>query len=370
MSDMFLPDDLIFQILIRLPIKTLLRFKCVCRIWRSTIEDPIFIDRHMKRGLHLEPVYKEDQDTEYSAVITVRGVTLETRNSNYKRRPPPPPQQRLRNHATREILNLPSAPPEGGRKGNCTTMSYILQTNELKVVYIDSMIQGNGNNVLIYNILSLGTDSSKWKRFDSSFLCNRRNVVRRTSRLGGTVFYNMRFTNQLLYIECLDLENETITSIEVPRHSFYDSEHIITHINWNGKLALASVEQEELNVRVLEDHMNREWVEISISIPSRPFVDFLSPDISIKDVLPCSVHDNLIHWTKRTSCRLFSFDTRSKKFEWVVSSSTQREDPLFLYVPSLLPLRFNVGHLKNEMVETQRNLLVRFIRRVRKVVQC
>ncbi|XP_057436221.1 putative F-box/kelch-repeat protein At3g17570 isoform X2 [Lotus japonicus] len=41
-----LPEDLIPQILVRLPVRSLLRFKSVCKSWRSLISDPKFGKSH------------------------------------------------------------------------------------------------------------------------------------------------------------------------------------------------------------------------------------------------------------------------------------------------------------------------------------
>jgi hypothetical protein len=38
-----IPDELVFEILIRLPVKSLVRFKAVSRAWQATISDPFFI---------------------------------------------------------------------------------------------------------------------------------------------------------------------------------------------------------------------------------------------------------------------------------------------------------------------------------------
>lgn len=38
-----IPDELVFEILIRLPVKSLVRFKAVSKAWRATISDPFFI---------------------------------------------------------------------------------------------------------------------------------------------------------------------------------------------------------------------------------------------------------------------------------------------------------------------------------------
>ncbi|KAK2980454.1 hypothetical protein RJ640_028862 [Escallonia rubra] len=44
-----LPDDIAINILLILPIKSLVRFKCVSKSWRSLITDPLFVQQHLKR---------------------------------------------------------------------------------------------------------------------------------------------------------------------------------------------------------------------------------------------------------------------------------------------------------------------------------
>ncbi|KAL6137101.1 hypothetical protein ACLB2K_062396 [Fragaria x ananassa] len=41
-------EDVVVEILARLPVKTLMRFRCVCTTWRSLIADPHFVKKHMK----------------------------------------------------------------------------------------------------------------------------------------------------------------------------------------------------------------------------------------------------------------------------------------------------------------------------------
>ncbi|KEH37762.1 F-box protein interaction domain protein [Medicago truncatula] len=50
----FLPDELVFEILSRLPVKTLLQYKCVCKSWKTLISDPQFAQTHL-RNLILDP---------------------------------------------------------------------------------------------------------------------------------------------------------------------------------------------------------------------------------------------------------------------------------------------------------------------------
>jgi F-box interacting protein len=43
-----LPEELVLEILIRLPVKSLRRFKCVSKAWRTEISDPSFIRSHLQ----------------------------------------------------------------------------------------------------------------------------------------------------------------------------------------------------------------------------------------------------------------------------------------------------------------------------------
>ncbi|XP_038715896.1 F-box protein CPR1-like isoform X2 [Tripterygium wilfordii] len=57
-----LPLDLVTDILLRQPVKSLLRFKCVCKIWCSTIDGPDFVKLHLegslKNGSNLSLMFK------------------------------------------------------------------------------------------------------------------------------------------------------------------------------------------------------------------------------------------------------------------------------------------------------------------------
>uniref|UniRef100_A0A0D9WPJ0 F-box domain-containing protein n=1 Tax=Leersia perrieri TaxID=77586 RepID=A0A0D9WPJ0_9ORYZ len=47
--DPSIPDELVYEILLRLPVKTLVRSKCVCKAWQATISKPSFICAHLKQ---------------------------------------------------------------------------------------------------------------------------------------------------------------------------------------------------------------------------------------------------------------------------------------------------------------------------------
>ncbi|KAJ6866136.1 F-box/kelch-repeat protein [Populus alba x Populus x berolinensis] len=54
-----LPQEIIVDILTYLPAKSLIRFKCVCRSWRSLISDPQFAKLHLKRAYEDENMNRQ-----------------------------------------------------------------------------------------------------------------------------------------------------------------------------------------------------------------------------------------------------------------------------------------------------------------------
>ncbi|KAJ0801416.1 putative F-box domain-containing protein [Helianthus annuus] len=45
-----LPENLILDVLSRLPVKTIIRCKCVCKEWRDLVSDPYFVRLHLSRS--------------------------------------------------------------------------------------------------------------------------------------------------------------------------------------------------------------------------------------------------------------------------------------------------------------------------------
>lgn len=74
----YVPDDLIVEILSRLPVKDLMRFRCVCKTWKSIIFDPSFVKKHLERSskkIHLiitrEEVLYDGFDYDYGDAYAI-----------------------------------------------------------------------------------------------------------------------------------------------------------------------------------------------------------------------------------------------------------------------------------------------------------
>ena len=43
------PEDVLMDIFARLPVKSLLQFRCVCKSWCNLMKDPIFVTKHVNQ---------------------------------------------------------------------------------------------------------------------------------------------------------------------------------------------------------------------------------------------------------------------------------------------------------------------------------
>ena len=80
-----LPDDIVLNILTRLPVKSVLRFRCVCRPWNSSITSSYFISTHLNNFAHAH-AHDTDNDNGDGYIIH---MPLHTRvmNSSSSNRP-------------------------------------------------------------------------------------------------------------------------------------------------------------------------------------------------------------------------------------------------------------------------------------------
>ncbi|KAI3456392.1 hypothetical protein Pfo_013055 [Paulownia fortunei] len=322
--EVFLPSEITFEILSWLPVDSLLRFKCICKLWSSIIQDRKFIDMHMSRAIG-GWVYKTTSENlsaspeEQKYVTCCRGLVLERQFGE---------KYRLRNPSTRKILDL----PEPSEDVMCSVrMCYIPSTSELKLVYPYSK-QGNVSGGC--KILTVGTDAT-WRTLDLHFSCKLRND-RVETKILEEVYYIIRLPKSVgtcdPKIVCLELEKEQFSRIKIPHNFFLDWTRV-GPVDWEGKLSLASVQQEELHVWVLENHREQKWAEKEIVIP----LTFMKNNPARQHIIPCAFQDNGLLISSAHE-ELLLIDVLSGK---IVDRIGAPEGEKFLYYnePSLLHLK-------------------------------
>ncbi|CAI9087729.1 OLC1v1021876C1 [Oldenlandia corymbosa var. corymbosa] len=242
-SFLFLPPETVFEIISRLPVKSLLVFKTVCKLWCSMIEDRKFVEVHMKRSNTIY-VCKEKGDTkEFECLAVKDGLLVEKHRITKK--------YRIQNPATKYKLDLPD--PHHNLK--YTKLVYLPSTDTYKLINVYGK---KGSRLGGCEVLSIGTDMA-WRTLDipSFYDLNRRRMKGSYGSIDDR-FYYMRFSSH--QIVCLEMDSESFKILKVPQALFQSWDSVVP-ISWDKKLSLAKVLGLELHVWVLEDYKKQTWGE-------------------------------------------------------------------------------------------------------------
>ncbi|KAL2553510.1 F-box protein CPR30 [Forsythia ovata] len=76
----YFPEELINEVLLKSPVKSLLRFRSVKKSWRDLIDNPDFIKKHMeqsmKKGSSVEVIHRCDINKFYSMHLDLSGKSI------------------------------------------------------------------------------------------------------------------------------------------------------------------------------------------------------------------------------------------------------------------------------------------------------
>ncbi|XP_010248476.1 PREDICTED: F-box protein At3g07870-like [Nelumbo nucifera] len=304
MSSRSLPADVIFDILCKLPVKSLLRFKCVCKSWLALISDPLFIKQHLNRVLENITIPNDDGGSSNFIVISAgivfhvdNGSETET-NDGSSRKLDLPFQNSIRspwvagscnglvcladerlddtpedlfvwNPSTGDYVKLPETPFERPPSSHLlmtdiSAFGYISALDEYKVVkVIDAfdVSRSPGVNRSTVLVHTLGTDS--WRKIgeDVSFQID--------CRSGGLLLHGgihwpaARFfqVGVLMLIVCFDLEDEVFWEVPSPDMGEVDKDWIKLGVLRGCLCAFLSVHGERIDIWVMEDYGAKEsWI--------------------------------------------------------------------------------------------------------------
>ncbi|KAJ6292216.1 hypothetical protein OIU78_024395 [Salix suchowensis] len=129
-----------------------------------------------------------------------------------------------------------------------------------------------------------------------------------------------RFVAELV---SFDLESETFTTVVLPHRLFSDWRKVWA-INWNGFLAFASRLQENLNVMMLEEYKNMNWVKEKITVPLS-FLKNRNGNDSIEDLVPLAAKSGELWFWLKTN-EIIGCDLETMKITATVSADAERDN--------------------------------------------
>ncbi|KAK4259379.1 hypothetical protein QN277_005718 [Acacia crassicarpa] len=186
----FLPEEIITDILKRLPVKSLIRFRCVCQHWKNLVKNPSFITDHLRHSGHHNPNFlffrPSSSRRDYTASLDLLNCEMQVRDlqkaplidylwagrfkiigcSNgllcvvihSKEIPRPPSSVLLWNPATKDVTEVTRPRTIDSCKFSCKFgFGFNSSLNDFKIVAIDDQIDRMG-------VYSLSRDS--WKEIE------------------------------------------------------------------------------------------------------------------------------------------------------------------------------------------------------------
>uniref|UniRef100_A0A7N0UTT1 F-box domain-containing protein n=1 Tax=Kalanchoe fedtschenkoi TaxID=63787 RepID=A0A7N0UTT1_KALFE len=339
-ADCNLPKDIIVDILCRLPVRSLLRFRCVCKSWRTLIANPSFIAKHFNQAItcNEQLVVHTKRSFEVKHAVTMIVRTNKKRNDRLNVELPPPCDISnyvrlvgssngllcislcstasvilLWNPATREFRNLPERQilVPTGKRVHTVFLGFGFEPNssDYKIVRFLSykVLKSNVPKVGVVEVYSQITDM--WKEVNAGLKCQV-NEYSPTAVVSGAVHWlGSRVAKEKDSIDgkdvivSFDLGNEVFGDLPLPESNVYAQGH-------------------GFQICVLEE---------SLSVLVFPTSGNMSKSI---DIWVMKEYGVAASWAKQFSIRLFTGVSRPvgcfKNGELILQNNKEK---LFLYNP-------------------------------------
>ncbi|XP_059654761.1 putative F-box protein At4g38870 [Cornus florida] len=268
-----LPPEIIFQILKELPVKSLLRLKCVSKLWCSIIDDPFFVQSHHTRShtcpggisiLHYDNTCRlELADPEFDSVHHILNLPR-----TYFRNPQYHNgliciDNYISNPSTRECIIIPP-PLRSKTKASFEESSkeldpqYFLgfdpSSNKYKVLYRHAIITKLHNRREImfeyeYKILTFGTNS--WRDIDCSISCHR-GIISRSCSIAGFIYFIHSNSDEYV-LEAFEVGQEKFSVVSLPEGA--NSASFLVQVGER----LAVMDFDRKTIWILEDCRKQLW---------------------------------------------------------------------------------------------------------------
>ncbi|KAL7612412.1 hypothetical protein Lser_V15G08624 [Lactuca serriola] len=265
MAGIDIPDNILHNILVRLPAKSLLRFRCVSRHWNRLITDPYFMKSRSRRmiilptsPLHLidDNVSTNDQDhsivklpfpfrhqegTDVTVVGTFNGIVLLVLSDQFQN-----PHMILYNPLTRASKEIPDPPYPFNGATYAFGFGYGATPDDLKIVRIEvhDDFYGDWNTFDVFDL-----KKSSWitrKDFSPKYGFHE--------DIGGTFLngflYWVAYKYDIVVILCMNIKVMVVSKIDIP-----DRCHCTLLGSINGCLCIISmIRFNRFDVLLMKEH--------------------------------------------------------------------------------------------------------------------
>nr|GMD46073.1 putative F-box domain-containing protein [Ipomoea batatas]GMD48964.1 putative F-box domain-containing protein [Ipomoea batatas] len=263
-----LPEDLIAEILSRLPVESLLRLKCVCKKWRQFIHQDDFVQKHHRRaatGCYEQKNYTNQFCSEFCCIDIQKGLLLEQEHGE-----DPTGRLRIRNPATMQTVYLPEL-----RVGDdsptwlVARMFFVAKSiNECTVISFseseESFLSGR------FRAITVGVDAT-WRPLENFLHC-----ISQARQWAMPQIFALSIEN-IFHVVTMDrandrnilsvnAEDENIKTLKIP-------ENLFSYLDWGGVMPgewdsnlclFCNDDSNQINIRILLNNNKNEWVKTQV----------------------------------------------------------------------------------------------------------
>ncbi|PPR92812.1 hypothetical protein GOBAR_AA27862 [Gossypium barbadense] len=220
------PEALVMEILCKLPVKSLVRFNCVCKYWCSSFQTPCFISKHYPNSLKnnsLNPVLQRfdgNANIPYFSQLSFEVAIWNPSTREFKILPPSSVQRPTYPGLTCDFVNF-----------DCGAFEFDSKTDDYKFIrfvtlsFVDSECETpSGNGMSQVELYSLKCDS--WKEIPSP-----------NYRPFDIYLRNTPYEKKLIL--SFDMANEKFWVSPIPEFvGFYPQNDILEVLVFNGSLGV------------------------------------------------------------------------------------------------------------------------------------
>ncbi|KAI3945696.1 hypothetical protein MKW98_022970 [Papaver atlanticum] len=294
-------DIIINDILTRVPVDSLMRFRCLCKLWSNLIvNDSKFVSLHLSRtysdrGFIWHFYSDDDLDRDNDDYLMRSNVLLSCEED-----------EPVTNHVYNPVTGYSIKPPihqDSALVRNCYEfipwLAYDSITKKYKVfcIYFDNGRLQTQNGQYFFKILTLGTESEPWRDVvvSESYPLIRGDDYQ--PRFAGGSFYWLTHDRRWSYssddrrkILAFDVSREKFYTIRYPKGALNDS----TLLEIDGTVCLVNyVSMGKLKLWVLKEdkekknnqHQEYEWVE-KYNVDDMPNLRCMKPTLALISIQP------------------------------------------------------------------------------------